>query len=235
MTYDTPFEEPTEPRIVKGSTAGAALDMMSGYQFQLSRPDVLFGGVHNRQAVTMVTAEELATELLKRVNPSYDPTDPHSEKTAKRFVASLTELCAPVPEWNFTTFPSTSDQMVVLGPIPFYTLCAHHVVPFHGHVWIGYVPNQLIAGLSKFARAVKHCAKGMWVQEELTARIAHFINDELKARGIAVVMKAEHMCMAMRGVSTPGVVTTTSEMLGVFSDHSRTAKAEFMEWIRESK
>jgi len=196
---------------------------------------VLFGGGTNREAVAMVTDTELAAELLKRVSAEYDPTKDHFKKTAARFVNSLRELCAPVPEWDFTTFPSTSDEMVTLGPIPFYTLCAHHVVPFHGKVWIGYVPDEKIAGLSKFARAVKHCAKGLWVQEELTARIAAFVDMHLYSRGIAVVMKAEHMCMAMRGVQTPGVITTTSKMTGVFGDHDRTAKAEFLEWIRESK
>jgi GTP cyclohydrolase I len=196
---------------------------------------VLFGGVTNREALSLVAVEELAAELLKRVSSSWDPTSEHARNTPKRFVKSLKELCAPVDPWEFTTFRTFSDEMVTLGPIPFYTLCAHHVVPFYGSAWVGYVPDAQIAGLSKFARAVKHCAKGLWVQEELTTTIHEFISERLRPKGLAVVMRAEHLCMAMRGVQAPGVITTTAKMTGVFADHERTAKAEFMQWIGASK
>jgi GTP cyclohydrolase I len=197
---------------------------------------IAFGGVENREALTRVTPEELAAELLKRVYPNFNPHDQHSTATPRRFVESLRELCNDEPyQFYFTTFKTDVQNMIVLGPIPFYTLCAHHVVPFHGKVWIGYVPNDLMAGLSKFARAVKYCSKGMWVQEELTRHIHTFIEKHLEPRGLAVVVKAEHMCMSMRGVQTPGVITTTAEMSGVFGDHTRTAKAEFMQWIGEAR
>src|SRR5690606_30966395 len=113
-------------------------------------------------------------------------------------------------------------------------LCAHHLVPFHGTAYVGYVPGERIAGLSKFARAVKYQAKGFWVQEELTTAIAEMIEEELNPLGTAVVIKAEHLCMAMRGVQQPGVITTTSAMRGVFADHSRTAKAEFMQYLGDN-
>jgi GTP cyclohydrolase I len=183
------------------------------------------------KALAMATPEELAEELLKRVNPDWRPGTDHSKDTPKRFVRSLTELCAPVPEWDFTTFPAESDEMVTLGPVSFYTLCAHHVVPFYGNVWLGYVPGDLLCGLSKLARAVRHCAKGMHVQENLTASIHDFLEGNLEPRGIAIVVKAEHMCMSMRGIQVAGAITTTSKMSGVFGDHSKTAKAEFLNWI----
>jgi GTP cyclohydrolase I len=78
---------------------------------------------------------------------------------------------------------------------------------------------------------VKYLAKGLWVQEELTIEIADFLEKRLRPRGMAVVLKAEHLCMAMRGVEQPGVITTTSAMRGVFSDHTRTAKAEFLSFV----
>jgi GTP cyclohydrolase I len=165
--------------------------------------------------------------------------------TPDRFVRMMEEMTTR-EEFNFTTFESTSDDMVVLEGIPFYTLCAHHVVPFYGYAYIGYVPAGRIAGLSKFARAVRYCAKGFHVQEELTREITDFLTGYLYADpyssiegshprgGLAVVLRAEHMCMAMRGVATPGVMTTTSRMTGVFANHNRTAKAEFMSIIKES-
>ena len=176
-----------------------------------------------------VSTENLAAELLKRFGVDTDV--PHMEKTPARYVQMMTELTTP-EQFEFTLFEATSDEMVVLSPIPFYTLCAHHVVPFYGKAHIGYVPGRAIAGLSKFGRLVKNLARGLWVQEELVAAIADGIEEELKPRGVAVILKGEHMCMSMRGVQMPGVVTSTQTMRGVFADHTRTAKMEFLEAIR---
>jgi GTP cyclohydrolase I len=184
----------------------------------------------------MEEMEFYAGNLLCRL-PGWDSVEEdHRAETPKRFVAMLTEMCTQTDyDKKFKTFPNHGvDEMITLGPIPFYTLCAHHVVPFYGNAWIGYVPRDLIAGLSKFARVVKGIAKGLWVQEELTQSIANYLDDALQPRGVAVVMKAEHLCMAMRGIAQPGVITTTSSMKGVFGDHDRTAKAEFLQWIQNS-
>lgn len=173
-----------------------------------------------------------AETLLSSLPGWQDVNKDHRAETPKRFVKALMQMCDPASEWfEFTTFPATNHNMVTLGPIPFYTLCAHHVVPFHGDVWISYVPNERLAGLSKFARQVKLSAKGLWVQEELTAAIATDLEDHLRPLGVGVVIEAEHMCMAMRGVQQPGVITTTAEMTGVYADHSRTAKSEFLQYI----
>jgi GTP cyclohydrolase I len=180
--------------------------------------------------LSTIDPEVLADALLRRLTSTYEPNKDHSRDTARRWVASMRELVTPEP-FNFTTFPATSDEMIVLGPMPFYTMCAHHVIPFYGQAYIGYVPKDSIAGLSKFARLVKNMAKGLWVQEELTGAIADGIEAELEPRGAAVVLEGEHMCMSMRGVQMPGVVTTTSSMRGVFGDHERTAKAEFLQII----
>jgi GTP cyclohydrolase I len=153
------------------------------------------------------------------------------EKTPARYVKMMEELTTPEP-FEFTIFEAKSDEMVVLSPIPFYTLCAHHVVPFYGTAHVGYVPGKAIAGLSKFGRLVRSMARGLWVQEELTAAIADAIEHELHPKGVALILRGEHMCMSMRGVQMPGVVTSTQTMRGVFADHARTAKMEFLEAIR---
>jgi len=174
------------------------------------------------------TPEGHALEIFSSLEAWERTNENHREDTPVRFINALRQLTER-EEFNFTTFDNDGiDEMITLGPIPFYTLCAHHVVPFYGNAWVGYVPDGRIAGLSKFARAVKYVAKGFWVQEELTRELADFLEHKLEPKGVAIVMKAEHMCMAMRGVQQPGVITTTSTMRGVFADHSRTAKAEFL-------
>lgn len=176
------------------------------------------------------TMEEHAELLFSGLEAWHRTPEDHRAETPRRYVKALEQLTKREP-FSFTTFDALSADMVTLGPIPFYTLCAHHIVPFYGNAWISYVPDAKLAGLSKFARAVKYCAKGFWVQEELTSEIMNFLVNHLNPQGVGVVLKAEHMCMAMRGVQQPGVITTTSAMYGVYADHSRTAKAEFMELI----
>jgi GTP cyclohydrolase I len=164
---------------------------------------------------------------------SSTPED-HRAETPLRFVNMLRQMTTRDSEFKFTTFDTDGpSEMITLGPIPFYTLCAHHVVPFFGKAWIGYVPDKKIVGLSKIPRTVKYLAKGFWVQETLTTEIADYLEGKLDPLGVAVVLEAEHMCMAMRGVEVANVMTRTSAMRGVFADHDRTAKAEFMEGIRK--
>jgi GTP cyclohydrolase I len=157
----------------------------------------------------------------------------HGADTPKRFAQMLKDMTTR-EDFNFTTFDNTqgANEMITITDIPFYTLCNHHVVPFFGRAHIAYIPDKSIAGLSKFGRTVKNLAKGLWVQENLTTEIADFLEDKLDPLGVAVVMQAEHMCMTMRGVQMPGTLTTTSAMRGVFADHDRTAKAEFMSLIQ---
>jgi GTP cyclohydrolase I len=184
-----------------------------------------------------VPLEAIAAELLSRLPGWSEVPEHHRAETPKRFVAMLTEMMTVTDyDERFKVFPNEQgiDQMVCLAPIPFYTMCAHHVVPFFGHAYIAYVPNKSIAGLSKFARTVKGISKGLWVQEDLTDEVAGYLEEKLEPKGVAVVMRAEHLCMAMRGVAQPGVITTTSSMKGVFGDHSRTAKAEFLQWVHVS-
>jgi GTP cyclohydrolase I len=194
------------------------------------RPDKIPTGVN----LELATSEELVEELLWRTDTWEETAPNHRGDTPRRVVAALKEMTTRV-EFNFTTFPNTDtsrEEMVVLAPIPFYTLCAHHVVPFYGDVYIGYIPDSQVAGLSKFARAVDYLAKGFWVQEELTTEIADYLQEQLEPIGVAVVIEAEHMCMSMRGVKVSGVKTTTSSMLGAYADHTKQARSEFLSLIR---
>lgn len=155
----------------------------------------------------------------------------HGRDTPRRLVKMLHELTTP-EEFNFTTFESTTDEMIIVKDIGFVSLCAHHTAPFMGKAHIAYVPDRRIAGLSKFARAVRYCAKAFTVQEELTQDIYIMLEDALSPQGLGVVLEAEHLCMAIRGVQAPGTKTITSKMGGVFADHTKLARGEFLELIK---
>lgn len=160
----------------------------------------------------------------------FDWTNEHFKDTPRRFVRMLKELTTP-EEYQFTTFASRNDEMVVLGPIHFSSMCAHHIIPFVGECWVGYVPNKTIVGLSKIPRLVKAFARTLTVQEELTTAIGNELMTLLQPIGVAVVMKAEHMCMSIRGVQEHDTMTTTSFMEGCFADHNRLARSEFLSLI----
>jgi GTP cyclohydrolase I len=121
--------------------------------------------------------------------------------------------------------------MVVVKDMPFATLCRHHVLPFVGIAHLGYVPDGRIVGLSKIPRLIKYYAAGLNTQEELTETIADSFMEKLDPKGVILVMEAQHTCMSIRGVRSSGSTRTTS-VRGVFADHARTAKAEFLEAIR---
>jgi GTP cyclohydrolase I len=163
----------------------------------------------------------------------------HGHETPQRFISMLDELTkckdcnGSCIKWK--DFTSAAQDMVVIQNIPFSSLCNHHVVPFTGYATIGYVPNEMVAGLSKFARVVHHFAHRLQVQEDLTFDIAQFIDKKLDPLGTAVVLRAEHMCMTIRGVQAPGTYTTTARMTGIFNDHTRTAKAEFLTYLGVTK
>jgi GTP cyclohydrolase I len=163
--------------------------------------------------------------------------DAHGQDTARRFVNALREMTAcsdshdAIECTKWKTFEATSDEMIVVQDIPFVSVCNHHVLPFIGVVHVGYVPRDKIAGLSKFKRVVDHYSRRLQVQERMTGQIADFLSKNLEPKGLALVVKAEHLCMSIRGAQAHGTFTTTNAMLGVFGDHSRTAKMEFLTMI----
>jgi GTP cyclohydrolase I len=172
-----------------------------------------------------------AAATVLRITTNLDVEDVHGVDTPRRFVEMLMELTTPTPiKW--TTFPNEGmDEMIIVRDIPFTSLCQHHVVPFIGHAHVGYIPDKLLPGLSKIARTVQHFAHSLQVQERLTKEVADFLEENLMPLGVAVVIEAEHMCMAIRGVQVHGAETYTAVMRGRFMDHERTAKAEFLSRI----
>jgi GTP cyclohydrolase IA len=151
--------------------------------------------------------------------------------TPRRYVKFLREFMQ-VPEWNFTTFDSEGyDQMIVQTNIPFYSLCEHHIAPFFGEGHIAYIPDGKIVGLSKLARTLDEFSRRLQNQERITQQVAEFLLEQLNPKGVAVVLKAKHLCMEMRGVKKHDTFTTTSKMIGVFEDDIN-ARNEFLNLIK---
>ena len=128
-------------------------------------------------------------------------------------------------------FEEGHNEMVILKDIPFYSICEHHLLPFYGMAHIGYIPKGRVVGASKLGRVVEILAKRPQLQERLTTQIADTIVEALQPQGVAVVIEAEHMCMSMRGVKKPGVLTITSAVRGIFRKNEKT-RAEAMSLIK---
>lgn len=132
-------------------------------------------------------------------------------------------------------FEKEHDEIILLKDIPLYSVCEHHMVPFIGSAHVAYIPDaNRITGLSKIARVVDTLAKKLQVQERLTTEIAEVLMTKLKPKGVLVVIEAEHLCMSMRGVNKPGIVTTTSAVKGVFRKSQKT-RSEALSLIRHSR
>jgi GTP cyclohydrolase I len=129
------------------------------------------------------------------------------------------------------TFEESHKEMVILKDIPFYSLCEHHFLPFHGRAHVGYVPEGRIVGVSKLARTVDILARRPQMQERLTGQIADAIMDGLRPDGVAVVIEAEHLCLTMRGAQKPGAVMVTSAIRGGFRRRGVT-RSEFLSLVQ---
>lgn len=127
-------------------------------------------------------------------------------------------------------FEEDHQEMVIAKNIPFYSMCEHHFLPFHGMAHIGYIPRGRVVGASKLSRVVEAFARRLQLQERLTTQIADTIVKALEPRGVAVIMEAEHLCMTMRGIKKPGSKMVTSAMRGLFRERAAT-RAEFLNLI----
>ncbi|ONI86976.1 hypothetical protein ALI144C_10050 [Actinosynnema sp. ALI-1.44] len=154
-------------------------------------------------------------------------------RTPTRFVDAMLEMtAAPGDPAQFLAVQFEDvgpvDEMVHLGPIPFTSVCEHHILPFTGHAWVAYLPSAgRVVGLSKLARLVEHYARRLQVQERLTGQIADTLIDHLNPRGAGVILRATHACMAQRGISKPDAVMTTSALRRAFREQPA-ARAEFL-------
>jgi len=166
----------------------------------------------------------------------YDLRDPHLADTPARVARFLCEwhTNVGVAPPKLTTFPADHDEIVVVRGIQFYSMCAHHGLPFFGHAAVAYLPSGRIVGLSKLARVVDHFARRFQTQEAITTEVADYLETGLSPRGLAVVLNAEHLCMSLRGVQKPGHDTLTSVMRGDFRE-SADARAEVLRLIRSGE
>jgi GTP cyclohydrolase I len=135
-------------------------------------------------------------------------------------------------EINGAVFASDNSEMVLVRDIDVFSMCEHHMLPFFGRAHIAYLPKGKIVGLSKLARVVDVFARRLQVQENLTTQIGQCLQEVLEPEGVAVVLKAQHLCMMMRGVEKQNSVTITSEMLGSFATNTST-RMEFLSLISD--
>jgi GTP cyclohydrolase I len=179
-------------------------------------------------------AEAAVRELLIAIGE--DPDRPGLRDTPSRVARSYREVFAglytdPDTVLN-TTFDEGHQELVLVRDIPLYSTCEHHLVSFHGVAHVGYIPGKTgkVTGLSKLARVVDLYAKRPQVQERLTSQIADAVMRKLDPRGAIVVIEAEHLCMAMRGIRKPGASTTTSAVRGLLQS-SAASRSEALDLI----
>jgi GTP cyclohydrolase I len=181
-------------------------------------------------SVDVEAAAKAVRDLLVALGK--DPADEHLAQTPMRVARAFQEQLTPA-HFDPTCFPNDEgyDELVMVRDIPFHSLCEHHLLPFVGRAHVAYLPRERIVGLSKLARVVEHFSRDLQVQERMTQQVADWLQERLAPRGVGVVLEAEHMCMRLRGVRTPGTMTVTSALRGTLRDDPRT-RTEFLDLAR---
>jgi GTP cyclohydrolase I len=178
--------------------------------------------------------QELVRSLLTALGE--DPDREGLVQTPRRVEQSLRTLTSGYAAdldaiVNGALFSVDYNEMVIVRDIDVYSLCEHHLLPFFGKCHVAYIPAGKVIGLSKIPRIVDVFARRLQVQERLTSQVAETIRDRVAPLGVAVVVEATHLCMAMRGVAKQNAITTTSAMLGVFHEDART-RQEFLKLVQ---
>jgi len=191
--------------------------------------------LHSRSAgVDLARAERAVRELLLAIgeDPDREGLRQTPARVARAYAETMAGLFADPEAVLQTTFDEHHDELVLVKDIPLYSTCEHHLVPWHGAAAVGYIPGEdgRITGLSKLARLVDLYARRPQVQERLTSQVADAVMRKLQPRGVIVVVQAEHLCMAMRGVRKPGSLTMTSAVRGILKSDSR-SRAEALSLI----
>ena len=187
------------------------------------------------QSVTQADAEAAVRILIQWAGD--DPDREGLAETPARVARSYRELFAGYEAdpraYLERTFEEVGgyDELVVLSGIRVVSFCEHHMLPVLGQAHVGYLPTNRVVGISKLARVVHGFARRLQIQEKLTAEIAGAITEILQPKGVGVVIEAEHSCMSLRGVNTPGACLTTSRLTGVIRDDART-RQEFLRLAR---
>lgn len=173
-------------------------------------------------------AEDAVTRILQSIGE--DTKREGLLETPKRHIKYLREFLSE-QKFEITMFEKESyDEMIIVKDINFYSLCEHHLLPFFGTASVAYIPNKKIVGLSKIPRIVDKFTRRLQNQERITTQIAEFINEILQPKGVAVILKARHMCMEMRGIKKTAD-TITSKLLGYFMD-DQNCRTEFMNLVK---
>jgi GTP cyclohydrolase I len=179
--------------------------------------------------LTRTAAESTVISLLQLLDP--EPYREGLKDTPRRVAKFYKEFVLPEP-FTFTTFDAEGyDEMILVDNIPFYSLCEHHLAPFFGTAAVAYIPGTRMVGLSKIPRTVDAYARRLQNQERMTVQIARAMETALDPRGVAVMIKARHLCMEMRGIKKPGAETTTIKVTGLFMTDEKT-RAEFLSRLK---
>lgn len=184
------------------------------------------------------TAQTLTNHIAHLIKSlGDDPTREGMQKTPQRALKALQYMTKGYHESvdeivNGAIFESAMDEMVLVKNIELYSLCEHHLLPFTGKCHVAYIPNGKVLGLSKVARIVDVFARRFQIQENLTKQIAESILSVTNAKGVGVIIEAQHLCMMMRGVEKQNSSMTTSIMLGIFRRDERT-RSEFLNLVRQ--
>ena len=174
----------------------------------------------------MKNPDDLIAELLTHLDK--EPGREGLRDTPQRYKQFLDEFLDPQPP-KITIFDSEGyDEMVLQTRIPFYSICEHHLLPFFGYGSIAYIPDKKIIGLSKLARILDYVSRRLQNQERITVQVADFLAEAIQPKGVGVILEARHLCMEMRGLGKPEVLTSTSAVRGLFKRDPRT-RAEFIE------
>lgn len=176
--------------------------------------------------VDLARIERAVHEILIAIgeDPARDGIKETPSRVARAMAEQFAGLGQRASDVLSTVFDAGHDEMVLVRDIELFSTCEHHLTPFFGYAHVGYIPNEAgqITGLSKLARLVDVYARRPQVQERMTAQIADSLVDGLQPRGVIVVVEAEHLCMAMRGVRKPGAKTVTSAVRGCFRSSDAT-------------
>jgi len=187
--------------------------------------------VINRNGVEAFDKEAIKASVVQMLRAvGEDPTREGLLDTPRRIAEMYEDILQGMhqdpAELLQVGFEENHEEMVIVRDISFYSLCEHHLLPFHGSFHIGYIPRGRVVGISKLARIVDSFARRLQLQERLTSQIADTLMEELEPAGVAVMGSAEHLCMTMRGVKKPGTKVVTSANRGVFRD-SEPTRLEF--------